>query len=144
MGLLGVAKAGSAASTSTCVSKVAISRSGSSAVEFSLDQVADHAFAFRHQHIERIRNAATRRGGERQRAELRTVAMRHDDFVVASNRRDSLGGSAQMRCKKRRVRRFVPPLQRVATQSHDHAHQACSKNSSIADASVGVPASAKS
>jgi len=150
--LLGAAKAGSAGSTSTCLRQQRREiAAGQLARQRLLDYVADHALAFRAEHVERIgRHRAIGQGLQRQEPDLRPVAVGKHHLVFAGDGRDRRGHHAQhVGALQIGRRRLAPAKQRVAAERDHHPHQRVplpaprSRKSSITAASRGSPASAK-
>jgi hypothetical protein len=124
MGLLGVSNAGSFGSTSTRLSRVAHREPiGQGVHQLLFDQVPDHAFGFCAQHVERPRRGwVVGRPLQGQQADLRSVAVRHDDLVIAGQVRQRRCRDPNIRVLRLRRHRLSALQQGVSAKGHHHAH----------------------
>ena len=123
--MVGSAKAGSSGSTSTIVRRVASGALGREQVaDLLLDEVADHALGLGAEHVERIGLDVLVGGAlQREQADLRAVAVRDDELVVAGDPRESARGDPDVRALVAGGHRLAPLEQGVAAESDDDAHR---------------------
>ena len=103
----------------------AIRARGQGVHQFLFDQVADHAFGFGTQHIEgpRVfgREACCL---QRHQPDLRAVAMRHDDLMIAGQIGQGGSCDAHIGVLGFGGHRFATLQQGIAAQGHDYTHHA--------------------
>ena len=119
--LVGSANAGSAGSTSTMVSTVAKGHLGRQDVaQLLLDQVADHPLGLGAEDVEGVGLDLVVGGRlQRQQADLRAVAVRDHQFVLAGEGRERAGRDAHVLALHLDRHRLAPLEQGVAPQADD-------------------------
>ena len=90
--------------------------------ELLLDEVADHPLGLGGEDVERIGLdlRGVRGALEREQSDLRAVAVREHEAVALRDRRQRLGGDADVRALGGGGHRLAAPEQRVAAQGHEH------------------------
>ncbi|CAI8896061.1 NAD-specific glutamate dehydrogenase [Pseudomonas sp. IT-P260] len=93
--------------------------------QFLFDYVADHAFGFGTEHVQRVRgDGGVRRRLQRQQADLRAIAMGDDQLVARMDLGDLLGGDADVGALVVSGHRLATAEQGVTAQSYDDTHNA--------------------
>ena len=96
---------------------------GEEVLELLLDDVADHAFRLGAEHIERKRLVRLVSGTlQGEQADLRSIAVRDDEFVLHGERRKRGRSNTDVRALVFRGKWFAAFQERVSTQSDDDAH----------------------
>ncbi|CAI8779185.1 NAD-specific glutamate dehydrogenase [Pseudomonas sp. IT-232MI5] len=93
--------------------------------QFLFDDVADHAFGFGTEHVQRVRaDGGVGRRLQRQQADLRAIAVGDDQLVAGMDLGDLLGGDADVGALIVSGHRFTTAEQGVTAQSYDDTHNA--------------------